>query len=91
MATLTAGSAEFARLWAAHPVRGKTHEAKRFRHPDVGPLTLNYQAFDVREAPGQQLVIYHAEPGSDSAHALRLLGSVHATRTRPAPHGTDRG
>ncbi|MFH8808867.1 helix-turn-helix transcriptional regulator [Streptomyces hygroscopicus] len=88
--TLGEGSAEFARLWAAHTVRGKTREAKRLLHPDVGPLTLDYEAFDVRETPGQQLVIYHAEPGSGSAEALRLLGSIHATRTRPSPHGADR-
>ncbi|MBO3675687.1 helix-turn-helix transcriptional regulator [Streptomyces sp. NEAU-YJ-81] len=88
--TLTGNSADFARLWESHTVRGKTQEAKRFQHPDVGPLTLSYQAFDVREAPGQQLVIYHAEPGSSSAEALRLLGSIHATRTRPSPRGADR-
>ncbi|GAA2208049.1 hypothetical protein GCM10009850_035070 [Nonomuraea monospora] len=46
-------------------MRGKTQEAKRFLHPDVGSLALTYQAFDVRDAPAKQLVIYHAEPGSD--------------------------
>ncbi|WP_033319267.1 helix-turn-helix transcriptional regulator [Streptomyces yerevanensis] len=78
--TLTEHSADFTRLWNAHTVRGKTQDAKRFLHPDVGQLALTYQAFDVRDAPGQQLVIYHAEPGSPSAHALGLLGSLHATR-----------
>jgi hypothetical protein len=51
-------------------------------HPEVGPLSLTYQAFDVREAPGQQLVTYHAEPGSPSAHALTLLGTLSATQSR---------
>jgi transcriptional regulator with XRE-family HTH domain len=88
--TLTEGSADFARLWQSHTVRGKTRDAKHFHHPDVGPLTLTYQAFDVREAPGQQLVIYHAEPGSPSAHSLHLLGSLHATRRRAhAQHTAD--
>ncbi|GAB3462561.1 helix-turn-helix transcriptional regulator [Streptomonospora sediminis] len=89
LAGLTEHSADFARLWNAHTVRGKTRDAKEFRHPDVGHLTLTYQAFDVRDAPGQQLVIYHAEPASPSAQALNLLGSIHATRNRPAPrpHG----
>ncbi|MEV3986869.1 MULTISPECIES: helix-turn-helix transcriptional regulator [unclassified Nonomuraea] len=82
---LTERSADFARLWNAHTVRGKTQDAKHFLHPDVGPLTLTYQAFDVRDAPGQQLVIYHAEPGSDSAQALGLLGSIHATRRQREP------
>lgn len=80
--TLTERSAAFAALWQTHTVRGKTREAKQLNHPDVGPLTLTYQAFDVRDAPGQQLVIYHAEPGSPSAEALSLLGTVDATRRR---------
>ncbi|WP_328407193.1 helix-turn-helix transcriptional regulator [Streptomyces violaceus] len=86
--TLTEHSADFTRLWNAHTVRGKTQDAKRFLHPDVGPLTLTYQAFDVRDAPGQQLVIYHAEPGSPSAQSLNLLGSIHASWRQPEsrPH-----
>ncbi|MFE7114393.1 helix-turn-helix domain-containing protein [Streptomyces sp. NPDC057654] len=82
---LTEHSADFTRLWNTHAVHGKTQDTKHFLHPDVGPLALTYQAFDVREAPGQQLVIYHAEPDSPSAHSLDLLGSIHATRSRPAP------
>ncbi|MGW8777072.1 helix-turn-helix transcriptional regulator [Streptomyces sp. NPDC055796] len=76
---LTEHSADFTRLWNAHAVRGKTSDAKDFLHPDVGPLTLTYQAFDVREAPGQQLVVYQAEPATPSAQALTLLGTLHAT------------
>ena len=88
--TLTEHSADFARLWQSHTVRGKTQDAKHFLHPDIGPLTLTYQAFDIREAPGQQLVIYHAEPGSPSAHSLHLLGSLHATRRQDrSQHTTD--
>ncbi|MFZ3566805.1 helix-turn-helix transcriptional regulator [Streptomyces sp. BH097] len=78
-------SAEFRRLWAQHAVRGKTQDAKQLLHPDVGPLSLTYQSFDVRDAPGQQLVIYHAEPGSASAQALALLGSLHAGAGRTLP------
>ncbi len=76
---LTAGSAEFAALWNSHSVRGKTHEAKQFHHADVGTITLSYQAFDVSSVPGQQLVVYQAEPTSPSEHALALLGTLHAT------------
>lgn len=65
-------------------MRGKTQDAKLFNHPDVGQLALTYQAFDVRDAPGQQLVIYHAEPGSPSAEALSLLGALNATRRQTA-------
>ncbi|MFI0790410.1 helix-turn-helix transcriptional regulator [Streptomyces lydicus] len=86
--TLTEHSTTFSTLWQAHTVRGKTRDAKALNHPDVGPLTLTYQAFDVRDAPGQQLVIYHAEPGSPSAQALALLGALDATTRQTAgdPH-----
>jgi transcriptional regulator with XRE-family HTH domain len=79
---LTRHSADFTRLWNTHAVRGKARDAKHFLHPGVGPLTLTYQAFDVRDAPGQQLVIYQAEFGSPSVQALSLLGSLHATSKR---------
>jgi transcriptional regulator with XRE-family HTH domain len=69
----------FAELWNRHDVRGKSLERKRFSHPQVGPLTLTMQTFAVRAAPGQELVIYHAEPGSPDAQALRLLGTLAAT------------
>jgi transcriptional regulator with XRE-family HTH domain len=76
---LLAASPEFAELWAAHDARGKTLESKRFDHRAVGPLTLTMQTFDVRSSPGQELVVYHAEPASTSSEALALLGSLAAT------------
>ncbi|HKO32415.1 MAG TPA: helix-turn-helix transcriptional regulator [Candidatus Limnocylindria bacterium] len=75
-------SEEFAELWARHDVRGKALAVKSFRHPDVGDLTLSMQTFAVRSAPGQELVVYQAQPGSPSADAVRLLGSLAATAQR---------
>jgi GAF domain-containing protein len=75
---LSVKSADFRRLWARHDIRQKTRETKCFRHPLVGELTLTYEALTVNSAPDQQLVVYHAEPGSPSAEALSLLGSLTA-------------
>ena len=78
--TLTEHSAEFRRLWADGDVLGKTQESKRLDHSEVGRLDLTMHTFDVRSAPGQQLVVYQAAPDSPSADALTLLGSLAATR-----------
>ncbi|MES5820190.1 helix-turn-helix transcriptional regulator [Streptomyces sp. RG80] len=79
-------SEEFRRLWARHDIRRKTHETKRFRHPLVGELTLDYESLTVNSAPGQQLVVYQAESGSPSEEALALLGSL--TAAEPLPDHT---
>jgi transcriptional regulator with XRE-family HTH domain len=81
VAELTEASPEFARLRATGDARSKRPMRKGFLHPEVGPLDLRASAFDVRAAPGQELVVYRAEAGSPSAEALALLGSLAATRT----------
>ncbi|WP_439679181.1 helix-turn-helix transcriptional regulator [Embleya sp. MST-111070] len=77
---LSLRSQDFARLWARHEVRRKSTEAKRFRHRAVGELVLSYESLTVNSAPGQQLVVYQAEPGSATEQALCLLGSLAADR-----------
>jgi transcriptional regulator with XRE-family HTH domain len=69
---LSARSPAFVRMWERHEARGQRLASKRFVHPEVGELTLRINAFDVRSAPGQELIVYHAEPGS--AGTLRALG-----------------
>jgi len=69
-------SPEFERMWQRGDARSKAAEVKTLVHPDVGEVTLRVQTFDVRSSPGQQLVIYHAEPSTASADALTLLGSL---------------
>jgi hypothetical protein len=77
---LSLTSPDFARLWARHEVRAKTAETKHFDHPLVGELSLRFENLSINSAPGQHLVVYHAEPGSPEAHALAILGSYTASR-----------
>ncbi len=42
-------------------------------HPEAGPLELWREKLPIGDSGGQLLVIYHAEPGSDSARALERL------------------
>ncbi|WP_149827778.1 helix-turn-helix domain-containing protein [Streptomyces tailanensis] len=72
---LSVKSEEFRRLWATHDVKEKNHGVKRMHHPLVGDLTLSYEGFPLPDDHEQSLIIYHAEPGSPSADALRLLAS----------------
>ena len=78
---LRAESPAFEELWNDHEVAGLTITHKVIRHPDVGRLELSYQTLDVRDAPGQQLIVATAPAGSPSADALALLGTIDATRT----------
>lgn len=70
---LSVNSPEFARLWAGHDVRLCTSGSKRFRHPEVGELTLGYEVLHLPEGNGQRILTHTAEPGSASYAALRLL------------------
>ncbi|WP_158852563.1 helix-turn-helix transcriptional regulator [Saccharothrix deserti] len=79
---LSVKSEEFRRLWATHDVKEKNYGVKQLRHPLVGDLTLNFETFPLADGTEQLLITYHAEPGSPSAEALRLLASWGADATR---------
>ncbi|MEU4210980.1 helix-turn-helix transcriptional regulator [Streptomyces sp. NPDC026206] len=89
---LSVKSPEFRALWAAHNVQDKGFGVKRLLHPVVGALTLSYETLVLPADPEQQLITYHAEPGSPSAESLRLLaswalaGAEGAAPPAPAPH-----
>lgn len=58
-AELSAASEAFARLWARHDVKPKTHGVKVFDHPTMGRLELAFETLTIAGAD-QALVIYHA-------------------------------
>ncbi|MET8955439.1 helix-turn-helix transcriptional regulator [Streptomyces sp. NPDC004533] len=79
---LSVKSEEFRRLWATHDVKEKSHGLKHLRHPLVGDLALQFESFRPPDDSEMALVTYHAESGSASAEALRLLASWGADATR---------
>jgi transcriptional regulator with XRE-family HTH domain len=88
---LSLKSEPFRKLWARHDVHDRSDGDKRFRHPLVGPVELRYESFTINGAPGQMLVVYHAEPESPSARALTLLSSMISPPSDPRPRPSDRG
>lgn len=82
---LSTRSTEFRSVWAAHNVRLHDTGLKAFHHPVVGDITLAYNRLDLAADPGQMLTIYTAEPESESAQALTLLGSWAATPGQAEP------
>jgi transcriptional regulator with XRE-family HTH domain len=82
---LTAESAEFRAMWADHLARGRRMPTKRFRHPGLGVFELAVETFDVRSAPGQELVLYRAAPGSAAEAALNRLAAGSAPAPEPSP------
>ena len=68
-------SEDFRTMWTAHDVKRKSHGSMRLMHPLAGEMTLRYETFTLPGDEEQSLAIYHAEPGSASEEALRLLAS----------------
>jgi transcriptional regulator with XRE-family HTH domain len=78
LAELSAASARFRQLWARADV-GYRSTVMHMRHPKVGDLHLCANQLIVPHRPnaaGQHLLVYRAEPGSDSARALDELRSL---------------
>jgi transcriptional regulator with XRE-family HTH domain len=92
IAELSTASACFRELWARADV-GYRLGIMHMRHPQVGDLYLHRNQLIVPHVPnaaGQHLLVYRAEPGSDSARALDELRSLAgapplASATPPEP------
>jgi transcriptional regulator with XRE-family HTH domain len=72
---LSTRSEEFRLRWAAHDVKYHRTGRKRFHHPLVGDVELDYEAFELAGDPGQRINVYTAPPDSPSEEALGLLAS----------------
>ncbi|MCX6468126.1 MAG: helix-turn-helix transcriptional regulator [Corynebacteriales bacterium] len=80
---LSVASDHFARLWAQGEVRGKSDGVKVIAHPEHGRLDLRWSTLHVAGAPGEMIVTYSAEAGSESERVLAALGDP-ATSPRSA-------
>lgn len=75
VARLEAASEHFRAGWASRDVDRFSAGERRFEHPVVGTLLLEHHQLTPADAPGVQLVVYTAAPGSGTAQRLaRLTG-----------------
>lgn len=72
---LHAQSDEFRTVWSMHEVGIVPRETKRYRHPAVGALELNCQVLNDPQQ-SHSLLVYTAEPGSESYEKLQLLSMI---------------
>jgi transcriptional regulator with XRE-family HTH domain len=70
-------SEEFRDLWDAHEVGIRPAEVKHFTHPEVGALELKCQTL-LDPDQSHRLLVYTAEPGSESHEKLQLLAVIGA-------------
>ncbi|MBM9465688.1 helix-turn-helix domain-containing protein [Nakamurella leprariae] len=76
---LSLASPQFRKLWARHDVAERTGAAVALNHPVVGLLRLDREKLAVSGTDGIMVVIYHAQPGTETAERLALLGSITAS------------
>jgi transcriptional regulator with XRE-family HTH domain len=76
---LCAVSARFRELWHDGTGVGYYLGIRHIRHPLVGDLHLHTHRLNAPYAGGDHVVMFRADPGSDSARALDALRSLSAT------------
>jgi transcriptional regulator with XRE-family HTH domain len=74
----------FRSLWANHDVAEVMAGTRRFHHPVVGDLTLDFETLSLPADCSQTLVTYTAQPGSSADTSLKLLASWSASEVRAA-------
>jgi transcriptional regulator with XRE-family HTH domain len=74
---LSRTSPEFAALWRSNDITGHGDGVKRLRHPEIGPIELEFSTFAVDGRPDLTMMVYNpATP--ESARAIESMIGAHA-------------
>lgn len=73
VAELSAGDPDFRHWWTARLVSDLSGGSKRYLHPKIGEVTLDWQTLEISGGSRQLLLIMSAEPNSPAHRALQQL------------------
>jgi transcriptional regulator with XRE-family HTH domain len=85
VARLTKASPEFAELWERHEVTSPENLTKRFLHPDVGLLRLNYTHLWLGRRLGTRMTTYTPADDETRGRLLELAASAVLARGDDPP------
>lgn len=92
---LSLRSGEFRSLWARNEVRDNVHGSKTIRHPRIGDIDVEWDAYPLHGTPGPMMIVFVPQPGhEDRLHLLSTLSLgervPHAVPVMPrADEGSD--
>ncbi len=72
---LSVKNVQFRQWWAAQYVAIKRSGMRRYTHPIVGELTLEWETLTADADPDQQIIFWTADPATPSFQALRRLAA----------------
>ena len=73
-------SPEFEALWRNNEIAGHGEGLKRLRHPEIGPIELEFSTFAVEGRPDLKMMVYN--PATDEA-AARIRSLIAARTVQP--------
>lgn len=78
---------DFGQWWASRRAPSRRQGVKRFHHPLVGDLVLDWDTLICGSDPDQELIVWTAQPGTPSYDGLRALASRATGRPGGPPAG----
>ena len=78
VAELSRSSPEFASMWRDNDVQTHGDGVKHLRHPQLGPIALEYSAFAVDARPDLSLIVYNPATSADRKLIESLVGGTPA-------------
>ena len=72
---LSEASPDFASMWRDNNVQTHGDGVKQLRHPQLGPITLEYSAFSVDGRPDLSLIVYNPATPDDRKLIESLVGA----------------